>query len=173
MEKIPLSKFAVALLSVLVCSSSTYAQGIYQGSQRVDNIDDFAIDAESTEPLTFRFESPLDGYPASINQDAKNDLFLSGNKMLSIAAAERSENVSYSLSEVKVYPNPTSGVIKVELPAEDDYSLSVSDMSGRIVTAQQGYGNTINVDLAGQAKGSYPFQLQTTVGSVSNVIILK
>lgn len=54
MNKIPLSRFAVALLSVLVSSSSTYAQGIYQGSRRVDNIDDFAIDAESTEPLTFK-----------------------------------------------------------------------------------------------------------------------
>lgn len=58
--------------------------------------------------------------------------------MLSIAAAEQSENVSYSLSEVKVYPNPTSGVITVELPAEDYYSLRVSDISGRIVTEQQG-----------------------------------
>lgn len=103
MEKIPISKFAVALLSALVCSSSTYAQGIYQGSLRIDNIDDFAIDSESNEPLTFRFESPLDGFPASISWSASGGIQIVG-----------------------------------------------------------GYG-----------KGSYPCQLSTSIGTMSNVVILR
>lgn len=131
---------------------------------------DITIDDEGEE--TPRCHTVFE-FDFTIDQDAKDSLFLSGNKMLSIAAAEQSEDLSYSLNEVKVYPNPTSGTITVELPAEDDYSLRVSDISGRIVTEQQGYGHTINVDLAGQPKGSYPFQLQTTVGSMSSVIIRK
>lgn len=130
---------------------------------------DITIDDEGEE--TSRCHTVYE-FDFTIDKDAKGDLFLSGNKMLSIAA-ERSGNLSYSLSEVKVYPNPTSGVITVELPAEDDYSLRVADISGKIVAERQGYGKAINVDLAGHAKGSYPFQLKTTVGSMSNVVVLK
>ena len=110
----------------------------------------------------------------TIDTDAKGDLFKGNNKRLSITSmAEANEFVAYSLKDVKVYPNPTSGAITIELPAEDDYSLRVSDISGRIVAEQQGYGNTINVDLSGQSKGSYPFQLKTNIGIKSSIIILK
>jgi len=124
-------------------------------------------DGEVTLRCHTKFE-----FDFTIDTSASGTLFLGTNKRLSIASFEP-EEITYSLSDIKAYPNPTDGAVKFELPQEDDYTLTISDISGRIITTKQGYGNVVNVDLSGKGKGSYPYQLKTSVGTMSNVIILK
>ena len=62
--------------------------------------------------------------------------------------------------EAKVYPNPTSGLITVEMPFEgDECEMEMYSMTGQIILNRRVYssGGVINetIDLSNQAKGLY------------------
>jgi len=66
--------------------------------------------------------------------------------------------------EVKVYPNPTSGNITVEMPFEGgECEMEVLNMTGQIVMQRRVYpsGGVINetLDLSNQAKGLYMLRI--------------
>ena len=63
-------------------------------------------------------------------------------------------------AEVKLYPNPTSGVVTFEMPFDEaECPMEVMNMTGQIVLKRQVYssGGVINetLDLSNQAKGLY------------------
>jgi hypothetical protein len=66
--------------------------------------------------------------------------------------------------EVKLYPNPTSGLITLEMPIEDpEADLEVLNMTGQLVIKKRIYssGGIINetLDLSDQAKGLYMIRI--------------
>ena len=75
--------------------------------------------------------------------------------------------------QVRVYPNPSKGLLNVELPAETGtYTYTIFSIEGRILRAGSSEGKTtFNVDTL--APGMYLLQVETKLGSyVSRVQIL-
>lgn len=76
---------------------------------------------------------------------------------------EQSSDISSTKieEELKVYPNPSVGVIHVKLPVESNgfYDLSISDISGRIVQNTSGFYSTVNsnvqLDMSDNPNGIY------------------
>ncbi|HAP70731.1 MAG TPA: hypothetical protein DCR04_13595 [Flavobacteriales bacterium] len=72
----------------------------------------------------------------------------------------------------RVYPNPSNGIFNIELETSDMVSLSVMDLSGKIVQAEQYSGSIHNLDLSGFEKGVYLLRLETTEGRAVSKVIL-
>jgi hypothetical protein len=66
--------------------------------------------------------------------------------------------------EVKVYPNPNTGVFTVELPyIHDKATITVMDVAGKIIlkkTVKDGDGNKQRIDLGDAARGVYMLHVQ-------------
>ena len=60
------------------------------------------------------------------------------------------------VNEVKVYPNPNTGVFYVELPAGmESANIAVTDMAGKLILTKAADGNKIQIDLGSVAQGMY------------------
>lgn len=74
-----------------------------------------------------------------------------------------------TLDQVSVYPNPTSGIVQVTLPASVEIlSVTVSDLSGKQMNANVA-GNT--VDMSNFATGVYMVNVNTNEGNLVRKVV--
>jgi hypothetical protein len=66
-----------------------------------------------------------------------------------------------AVSGVRVYPNPTSGVLTVEFDSNVAKTVSVLDVTGRVIMTTTGSNNAVSVDLSSVAAGIYYVKLQS------------
>ncbi len=72
-----------------------------------------------------------------------------------------------------VYPNPTTGPLRVELPPKFGlFNLLVSNALGQIVRRQTGSGSLINLDLTGLAPGVYTLRAQGAGGILTQAVLI-
>lgn len=80
-------------------------------------------------------------------------------------------------NEVKVYPNPTNGVVHLELSSNYDLNtieIVVRDMAGRIAPYQQTLnGSVIDLDLSTYSEGVYMIEIVSNDEIVSRIQLLK
>ena len=70
---------------------------------------------------------------------------------------------------VSIYPNPTSSILNIE--AENLVSISIFDMSGKIVYFADENCSTASIDLSGFARSEYMIKMETKEGtSVKRII---
>lgn len=66
---------------------------------------------------------------------------------------------SFQNGEVKIYPNPTRGIIEIELPtnSENDsqYQFTVLDMNGKVIIDKRNEPSRTSLDLSNQPQGLY------------------
>jgi len=70
----------------------------------------------------------------------------------------------FGAAEVKIYPNPTSGIVTIEMPFEDNETMmEVISMTGQMVLKRKVFPNggviTETLDLSDQAKGIYMIRI--------------
>jgi len=64
--------------------------------------------------------------------------------------------------EIKIYPNPTHGLLKVEicnLPEKQTAEVSLYDLSGRLITHRKTVDVSTEIDLSGQSDGIYVMKI--------------
>ena len=79
--------------------------------------------------------------------------------------------VTQQLTDVKIYPNPTRGVVNVE--GSDLLSVEVYDNVSRRVLTRQVEGDTTTFDLSGLSSGAYYVRVRTVHGTVVKKVIKK
>ena len=75
------------------------------------------------------------------------------------------------LKDVKVYPNPTRGIVNVE--GSDMTAIEVYDVSSRRMHSAKEVGNRYTFDMSGYASGSYYIRVTTQHGTVVKKVIKK
>lgn len=76
--------------------------------------------------------------------------------------------------DTKVYPNPTSGLVNIIIPAlNEKTNLTVYDLQGRMVYTQETNQVENTISLAGIQDGVYLIQIGNTSGSITKKIVLK
>ena len=77
--------------------------------------------------------------------------------VISVGAEALIENL-----EIIVYPNPTSGLLQVELPQSpgDLKSIQLVDMTGRLFQIESGNSNPLMFDLSGYSRGTYSLRIE-------------
>jgi hypothetical protein len=66
---------------------------------------------------------------------------------------------SFKSGEIRIYPNPTRGVIEIELPTtsegEFDYQFTILDMNGKVIIDKRKEPSRTSLDLSGEPQGLY------------------
>jgi photosystem II stability/assembly factor-like uncharacterized protein len=76
-------------------------------------------------------------------------------------------------SEVKLYPNPTQGLVTVELPEQTAFDyVRVFNTMGTLVFEKRQFVGTTTLDLGQQASGVYLLQIKNAEGVISKKLIL-
>ena len=60
--------------------------------------------------------------------------------------------------ELKIYPNPTDGLLKVEihnLPAGQTANVQLYNLSGKLISSFKGIADYADIDISGQPSGTY------------------
>ena len=84
-----------------------------------------------------------------------------------VASSEEEKTTVYtelfSDIQLKIYPNPTTGLLKVEiynLPEGQTAQIWLYDMSGRLVTTFKDVSSTVNVNISNQSTGIYLMKIE-------------
>ena len=111
------------------------------------------------------YEAFLKGYCAATHQ------FTTASSLITFSTGAMSKAPAFveypegAVHEVKMYPNPTSNELNIELLSDNQSttSIKVMDMSGRVVKQTQSVSfeglNTINISLAELTAGMYTIQV--------------
>jgi hypothetical protein len=81
------------------------------------------------------------------------------------------QNTSHAIA--KVYPNPATNVLNVQLQDNSVQRLVIYDMAGRIVDSYPVTGNKMEINTAGYTPGNYMLQLIGTGNRVANIRFTK
>ena len=77
-----------------------------------------------------------------------------------------------SIKESNIYPNPTRGLVTVDMHASGDYIYQVYDVSGsRLLTGEMKYTKEFEIDLSKNRAGVYYIKISSGEGSLVRKII--
>jgi hypothetical protein len=103
-------------------------------------------------------------FPPNTN-DEFNRVEADSNYVFKIMYPSGLELVKQDFQPLKVYPNPTASVLKVDVAGVKEYTLKVVDVLGRYVLTQPGeltaFHETLSLDLSAQPPGVYTVTLST------------
>ena len=75
-------------------------------------------------------------------------------------------------NNLKIYPNPTTGNVTIELNNLNNANLQVSDINGRILLNQK-LDNTTVIDVSGFPSATYLFKVNSDQGTATSKVIKK
>ncbi len=101
---------------------------------------------------------------AQLGLRTKEDIVASSDN----TAVENNEAIRFS-----VYPNPTDGMLNVELAEGGQFSLFVYNMNGLQLMRHDGLVDNARVDLSGLAHGMYIVELRTAEGVVRTKVVVR
>lgn len=129
--------------------SWTFANGTPESSTEQNPVVTFAEEGEYLISLVAENEFGRDSVARTINVVGIND---------------------YNVDDmVSIYPNPTSSILNIE--AENLVSITIFDMSGKIVYFADENCSTASIDLSGFARSEYMIKVETKEGtSVKRII---
>lgn len=86
-------------------------------------------------------------------------------------------NQTVGLSEgvlsVGMRPNPTTGLVQIQLPGVATYQISVRNMNGQILANQQVNEDRAEINLSGLARGMYLVEVASEAGRTTQRVILQ
>ena len=66
-----------------------------------------------------------------------------------------SDNNSLFINDYLIYPNPTSGIVNIQLEGNNINQLTITDINGRVIISKEVNGNECSADLSNYNKGVY------------------
>lgn len=80
---------------------------------------------------------------------------------------------SFDAAELSVYPNPSKGLVTIDLPAGMTGTLLISDVTGKEVLKREIYGYASSMQLEIGDPGMYLFRLHTEQGSYFSKVVVR
>ena len=87
---------------------------------------------------------------------------------LVVSACVGINNISSSAQGINIYPNPNNGEFTVELNNGINKSISITDLSGKVILSANTSDNKINFNLNKFAVGMYYVKIQS--GNITEVL---
>ncbi len=73
---------------------------------------------------------------------------------------------------LRIFPNPTNGIVSLRMDKSLPYSLQVSNIQGQLITSRTGLDSATEIDLQDETPGVYLLQLQFAEHLVTRKIVL-
>lgn len=76
---------------------------------------------------------------------------------------------------IRVYPNPTDGMVRISSSSMPFTSVEISDVTGKVICMEEGEGtrNEITVDLTGRDEGIYLYTIRGSDGTTAHGTLVK
>ncbi len=75
---------------------------------------------------------------------------------------------------IKLYPNPSSGIVHFSIPTDQKGSMTITNVSGKLIYHYEGsFQNAADIDLSLQPKGIYFFSLQADKEIIRKKIVIQ
>lgn len=100
-------------------------------------------------------------------QNMSNKMIMQAAKATTVLATNSFEKAS----KVKLYPNPSTGIVKIT--TENEVKVQVIDVLGKIVYTNNAIANNTNIDLSNMQKGIYLVKVTGTDVNITEKLILK
>lgn len=99
----------------------------------------------------------------------------------SIGCVDTSECVNVTITglnetlagEIQIYPNPSTGLVEIELGQSESVNLQVLNIQGKTIFDKEIYQSSFGLDLSGFADGVYSLRITTETGSITRKLILQ
>ena len=91
--------------------------------------------------------------------------------MQSFHETQQLGNDTFTASKIRVYPNPSNGLITIETPTSVD--VTITDLTGKVVYNAKEVSNQSPINLSNLQKGIYLVKMANTDGIQTEKIILK
>lgn len=128
---------------------------------KLGTADSFKLRVQSSDTASFGGAIPYLNNPAFFCLD-------------NFTATESPASVgAYSSFEVKVYPNPASQTLFVELPADDRTIITLTDMNGRLLRSMTSTTVRNEISIGNLPQGTYLLHLENSEGRVITQPIMK
>ena len=72
---------------------------------------------------------------------------------------------------LKLYPNPSNGMVYVRTELQQVLEVQILDLSGRLLSRKSVSANAFAIDMSGYAAGTYILRLVTDKGMVTSRIV--
>ena len=76
------------------------------------------------------------------------------------------------ISEISVYPNPSTGILNIDFETNDSFSVEVTNIIGEIVLVKEVESNT-SIDLSNFDKGTYLVKVSNSNLSKTERIVIE
>ncbi len=148
------------------------SQGMYDLMQY--NLKDAFMDLGGSLAMQFTLSSAYSRYGCwgltdDVNVPQRNFKLAAIQDLLS--GTTRARDAEEGAHNIKVYPNPSSGKVYVEWERASEYQMRVTDVTGRAVYLEKGYGQVIT--LSALPAGLYIYSLWQEGGLVSGKILIQ
>jgi hypothetical protein len=126
------------------------------------------------------FESAIEGYYFDPN-DRKGILHVKTRPLPTDTGFEVKLDFTYGLAEksledqIKIFPNPTTGSVKIELPEGKTTEITVYNPEGKAVfifNTNKNTGKNLDINLSGEPAGVYHFMFKTENRVISRKVSL-
>lgn len=161
-------------VSLTYLSSTTSSDGVITINSNLTNLDLNVVNLDNFVSV------PVSGYTAS-NLSAGDYLVSVCYQGVSIpCCADTTVNMdiigginSQTSTQATLYPNPTNGLVTLQLQKALTGTIIVYDAVGKLLFSQAIDGTTANLNLSGYAAGVYTLSLSTPNGNASRYKVLK
>lgn len=75
-------------------------------------------------------------------------------------------------SDVNVYPNPTNGIVEINVADATNFNYTIMDVVGNVITSNTVKGNRTTINLTNNALGVYFVTINTNNGSITKKVML-
>ena len=77
-----------------------------------------------------------------------------------------------SIENLSIFPNPASEVLNVNFTSDEEYTISILDLQGRVLATQVA-SNNVTFPVADLASGSYLVTIATENGVHTESVVIK
>lgn len=130
--------------------------------------EELTIDATLIDPTALVPEDENEVVTENINGPAVEPPLNEGNTMRS----EEGPNEHITGAKMKVYPNPATDLVNIELVAADRYQVEVFDQAGRHVITEEFEGTNCSIDASALARGIYSVRVLSQTGDYASSLQL-
>jgi uncharacterized repeat protein (TIGR01451 family) len=81
------------------------------------------------------------------------------------------KQVDYEKNIIRIYPNPTTGILQIEQKYNNDFNIKIYDNLGRLVLQKQSNSTNSNLDISNLADGIYFIAIQVNNELISRKIL--
>ncbi len=109
----------------------------------------------------------------TIAVDSRNNINPSAGEQVKIYSTTVSVQEFEINKNISIYPNPTSGILTIDFDENDQYSIEITDLTGKLINTYNSNTQQKSIDLSNYKKGVYIISILIDKEKYSKKLIIE